>query len=158
MFQRFCNMFSESSPRQLGRTAAAMLPKQGRGTSRKHVKKPFTQPAAPDCSLNVFCIPRPLPRSRSGQFTTAVEVMVVCLKERLKLTRNGSSIFESSDDTFCYESVGTTSRVTRAYERLLVVGKWPFSHSVLHFTKPTSGTSLPTKSFNRFHKGPTPRH
>ena len=27
-----------------------MLPKQGRGTSRKHVIKPFTQPAAPDCT------------------------------------------------------------------------------------------------------------
>ena len=29
-----------------------MLPKQARGTSRKHVTKPFTQPAAPDCSGN----------------------------------------------------------------------------------------------------------
>ena len=27
-----------------------MLPKQARGTSRKHVTKPFTQPAAPDCN------------------------------------------------------------------------------------------------------------
>ena len=35
--------------RQLGLTAAAMLPKQARGTSRKHVTKHFTQPAAPDC-------------------------------------------------------------------------------------------------------------
>ena len=37
--------------RQLGWTAAAMLPKQARGTSRKHVTKHFTQPAAPDCSV-----------------------------------------------------------------------------------------------------------
>ena len=28
-----------------------MLPKQARGTSRKHVTKPFTQPAAPDCTV-----------------------------------------------------------------------------------------------------------
>ena len=44
----FCNMFSESSTGSWA--AAAMLPKQARGTSRKHVTKPFTQPAAPDCS------------------------------------------------------------------------------------------------------------
>ena len=49
----FCNMFSESST---GRTAAAMLPKQARRTSRKHVTKPFTQIAAPDCSpLALWC-------------------------------------------------------------------------------------------------------
>ena len=29
-----------------------MLPKQARGTSRKHVTKPFTQPAAPDSSFS----------------------------------------------------------------------------------------------------------
>ena len=27
-----------------------MLPMQARGSSRKHVTKPFTQPAAPDCT------------------------------------------------------------------------------------------------------------
>ena len=31
-----------------------MLPKQARETSRKHVTKPFTQPAAPDCNLRQF--------------------------------------------------------------------------------------------------------
>ena len=30
-------------------TAAALLPKQAKGTSRKHVPKPVTPPAAPDC-------------------------------------------------------------------------------------------------------------
>ena len=34
----------------MGWTAAAMLPKQVRGTFRKHVTKPPPQPAAPDCS------------------------------------------------------------------------------------------------------------
>ena len=32
-----------------GWTAAAILPKQARGTSRKYVAKPCTQPTAPDC-------------------------------------------------------------------------------------------------------------
>ena len=34
-------------PRLLGYTAAAMLPKQARGTFRKHVTKPSEQVAAP---------------------------------------------------------------------------------------------------------------
>ena len=36
---------------QLGWTAAAMLPMQARGTSRKHVTIPFPQPVAPDRNL-----------------------------------------------------------------------------------------------------------
>ena len=42
-------MFSESST---GSWAEQQLPcctSKGRGASRKHVTKPFTQPAAPDC-------------------------------------------------------------------------------------------------------------
>ena len=37
-----------------------MLPKKARGTSRKHVIKPFTQPATPDCSYWRFFLPSPL--------------------------------------------------------------------------------------------------
>ena len=44
--KRFCNMFSESST---GSWAELQLPCCPRGTSRKHVTKHFTQPAAPDC-------------------------------------------------------------------------------------------------------------
>ena len=42
--ERFCKMFH----RQLGWTAAAMLPKQAGGTFRKHFTKPFPQPATQD--------------------------------------------------------------------------------------------------------------
>ena len=38
--------------RLLGCTAAAMLPKQARGTFRKHKTKPFLQVAVPDCTLS----------------------------------------------------------------------------------------------------------
>ena len=34
----------------MGCTAAAMKPKQARGTFRKHISKPFLQVVAPDCS------------------------------------------------------------------------------------------------------------
>ena len=36
-----------------GWTAAAILPKQARGTSKKYVTKPPTQPTAPDCRLSI---------------------------------------------------------------------------------------------------------
>ena len=39
--------FFREFPRLLGITAAAMLPKQARGTLRKHITKPFKQVAAP---------------------------------------------------------------------------------------------------------------
>ena len=42
--KKVCQMFH----RVLGYTAAAMLPKQARGSFRKHVTKPFSQPAAQD--------------------------------------------------------------------------------------------------------------
>ena len=45
LFRRF---FSESSP---GITAAAMLPKQSKGTFRKHIKKPSEQVAAPPSNV-----------------------------------------------------------------------------------------------------------
>ena len=51
LFRRFCKMFSESSQDDGLYTAAAMLPKQAWGTLRKHVTKPFPQPAAPDCTV-----------------------------------------------------------------------------------------------------------
>ena len=49
----FFLFFSESSP---GSTEAAMLPKQTRGTFRKHITKPSEQVAAPPstCSLSTF--------------------------------------------------------------------------------------------------------
>ena len=46
-------------------TAAAMLPKQARGTFRKHVTQPHTQVGAPDCIqppftvLSVMIFPHP---------------------------------------------------------------------------------------------------
>ena len=47
LFRRFCKQISESSPKPLGFTAAAMLPKQARGTLGKHITKPSEQVAAP---------------------------------------------------------------------------------------------------------------
>ena len=41
----------------LGCTAAAMLPKQARGTFRKHITKPFLQVAAPDCRQSQYSTP-----------------------------------------------------------------------------------------------------
>ena len=41
-----------------------MLPKQARGTSRKHVTTPFTQPATPDCTTTTYLI-RPADESKA---------------------------------------------------------------------------------------------
>ena len=47
LFRRFCKLFFWELHRPLGYTAAAMLPKQGRGNYIKHVTKPSEQVAAP---------------------------------------------------------------------------------------------------------------
>ena len=48
LFRRFCKLFSESSPGSwaVPQSAAAMQPKQARGTFRKHITKPSEQEAA----------------------------------------------------------------------------------------------------------------
>ena len=47
--KRFCNIFSESS----SGSWAELQHKQARGTSRKHATKPFPQPAAADCIVQL---------------------------------------------------------------------------------------------------------
>ena len=44
-----CNMCSESSTGSWAELQLPYCPSKQRGTFRKHVRKPFTQPAAPDC-------------------------------------------------------------------------------------------------------------
>ena len=50
--KRFFRMFPESSTGSWAELQLPCCPKKARGTSRKHVIKPFTQPATPDCILS----------------------------------------------------------------------------------------------------------
>ena len=52
--KKVLKMFSESSTGCWANTAAAVLPKQARGTLRKHFTTPFSQPDDPDCTMNLI--------------------------------------------------------------------------------------------------------
>ena len=59
--KRFCKVFCESSTGHCAELQLTYSPSKQGGTFRKHVTKPLTQPAAPDCSgihVHLICFTR----------------------------------------------------------------------------------------------------
>ena len=73
-------MFFESSTGCWANTAAAVLPKQARGTLRKHFTTPFSQPDDPDCTLNLILYRHRLTSIDLSLDTREGESLLVCTK------------------------------------------------------------------------------